>query len=198
MAERDERGTTIVEFLGVTLLVAAAVMVLLQMALWVWCRNVTVNAADEGARTAAELGRPLADGEARTRSVLHDGLGGSAARFAVHAAQDGDAVVVVAHRGRAEDRAVPAVVHRPGRGPGVRRGRARSREPDRERGSAIVEVAVLGSLVFGVLIHVLVVFGTLHRATLATSAAAREYGRAIVIADSEADAVRTRRRHRSR
>ena len=59
-----------------------------------------------------------------------------------------------------------------------------------ERGSAIVEVAVLGSLVFGVLIHVLVVFGTLHRATLATSAAAREYGRVIVIADSEADAVR--------
>ena len=59
-----------------------------------------------------------------------------------------------------------------------------------ERGSAIVEMAVLGSLVFGVLIHVLVVFGSLHRATLATSAAAREYGRAIVIADSEADAVR--------
>ena len=96
VAERDERGTTIVEFLGVTLLVGAAVMVLLQMAVWVWCRNVAVNAADEGARTAAELGRPLGDGEARTRSVLHDGLGGSAARFAVRAGQDGDAVVVEA------------------------------------------------------------------------------------------------------
>ena len=96
MGERDERGTTVVEFLGVTLLVAAAVLVLLQMALWVWCRNVTVNAADEGARTAAEVGRPLGDGEARTRSVLHDGLGGSAARFAVHATHDGDAVVVIA------------------------------------------------------------------------------------------------------
>jgi hypothetical protein len=59
-----------------------------------------------------------------------------------------------------------------------------------ERGSAIVEVAVLGSLVFGVLIHVLVVFGALHRATLATSAAAREYGRAIVIADTEPEAAR--------
>ena len=59
-----------------------------------------------------------------------------------------------------------------------------------ERGSAIVEVAVLGSLVFGVLIHVLVVFGALHRATLATSSAAREYGRAIVVSDSEAEAVR--------
>jgi hypothetical protein len=59
-----------------------------------------------------------------------------------------------------------------------------------ERGSAIVEVAVLGGLVFGVLIHVLVVFGALHRATLATSAAAREYGRVIVVADTEADAAR--------
>jgi hypothetical protein len=61
---------------------------------------------------------------------------------------------------------------------------------DRQRGSAIVEVAVLGSLIFGVLLHVLVVFGALHRATLATSAAAREYGRTIVVADSEAEAAR--------
>ena len=59
-----------------------------------------------------------------------------------------------------------------------------------QRGSAIVETAVLGSLVFGVLVHVLVVFGALHRATLATSAAAREFGRTIVVADSEADAAR--------
>ncbi len=59
-----------------------------------------------------------------------------------------------------------------------------------ERGSAVVEVAVLGSLIFGVLVHVLVVFGTLHRATLATSAAAREYGRVIVVAGSEVEAAR--------
>lgn len=59
-----------------------------------------------------------------------------------------------------------------------------------ERGTAIVEMAVLGSLVFGVLLNVIVVFGALHRATLATSAAARELGRAIVVADGEADAAR--------
>jgi hypothetical protein len=59
-----------------------------------------------------------------------------------------------------------------------------------EQGSAVVELAVLGSLVFGALIHVLVVFGALHRATLATSAAAREYGRAIVVADAEGEAAR--------
>jgi hypothetical protein len=59
-----------------------------------------------------------------------------------------------------------------------------------ERGSAVVEMAVLGSLIFGVLIHVIVVFGALHRATLATSAAAREYGRAVTIAESEPEAAR--------
>ena len=58
-----------------------------------------------------------------------------------------------------------------------------------ERGSAIVEMALLGSLIFGVLVNVVVIFGALHRATLATSAAAREYGRAIVVADSEAEAA---------
>ena len=58
-----------------------------------------------------------------------------------------------------------------------------------EAGTAVVEMAILGSLIFGVLIHVLVVFGSLHRATLATSAAAREYGRAIVVADTEAEAA---------
>jgi hypothetical protein len=60
---------------------------------------------------------------------------------------------------------------------------------DRERGSSIVEFAILGTLVFGVLVQAVVLFGVLHRATLATSAAAREYGRAVVVADSEAEAL---------
>jgi hypothetical protein len=59
---------------------------------------------------------------------------------------------------------------------------------DRERGSAIIEFAVLGTLIFGVLVHAVVLFGVVHRATLATSAAAREYGRAVVIADSADEA----------
>jgi len=51
-------------------------------------------------------------------------------------------------------------------------------------------MVVLGTLIFGVLVQAVVLFGTLHRATLATSAAAREYGRAIVLTDSGADAQR--------
>ena len=60
----------------------------------------------------------------------------------------------------------------------------------KERGSSIVEFTLLGTLVFGVLVQAVVLFGVLHRATLATSAAAREYGRVVVLADSPDDAMR--------
>src|SRR4051812_23160739 len=76
------------------LLGVAALMVLIQMSLWLWARNVTLNAADEGARAAPETGRPLAAGELRTRAVLADGLGRSARGFEVVASQDGDTVTV--------------------------------------------------------------------------------------------------------
>jgi hypothetical protein len=89
-----QRGATVVEFLGVTVLVAVALTVLLQLAMWLWTRNVVVNAVDEGARVAAESGREIGAGADRTRSVLHDGLGGSAARFEVAGMQAGDAVVI--------------------------------------------------------------------------------------------------------
>ncbi len=124
--------------------------------------------------------------------MLHDGLGGTAGGFRVEAGQDGDTVVV-----RATGRAPLIVPFLPdfqvdAEARGVRRGRGAPpvKLSPGERGSAVVEVAVLGSLVFGVLVHVLVVFGGLHRATLATSAAAREYGRAIVVAGSESEAAR--------
>ena len=59
-----------------------------------------------------------------------------------------------------------------------------------ERGSSIVEFSVLGVLGFGLLVQVVVLFGVLHRATLATSAAARALGRVVVLANSETDANR--------
>lgn len=101
---RSQCGATVVEFLGVMLLAALALLVLIQFSVWVWTRNVVVNAADEGARAAAESGRSPADGEARTHAVLHDGLGRAAVRFRVDASTVGDAVVV-----RAEGRA-PSIV----------------------------------------------------------------------------------------
>lgn len=60
--------------------------------------------------------------------------------------------------------------------------------PRAERGSSIIEFSVLGIFGFGLLLQVVVLFGLLHRATLATSAGAREVGRVVVLADSEAGA----------
>jgi hypothetical protein len=51
-----------------------------------------------------------------------------------------------------------------------------------------VEFAVLGTLIFGLLLETVVLFGVLHRATLATSAAARAVGRSATVASSASDA----------
>lgn len=98
MAERrgSERGSTTVEFLGVALLVIGALLAVAQMAVWVWARNVAMHAVHEGARVAAEAGRPVDDGTAMARALLHDALGGSAQRFAVDATTDSGAIVVAA------------------------------------------------------------------------------------------------------
>ncbi len=83
-----------IEFLAVTILTVVCLLVVVQMAIWVWARNVAVSAVHEGARTAAETGRPLDDGVVRTRSLLRDGLGSSGRAFVVEADQDGDSVAV--------------------------------------------------------------------------------------------------------
>lgn len=95
-----ESGATIVEFLAVSLLTVVCLLGVAQMAVWVWARNVAVSAVHEGARTAAETGRPVTDGTARTRVLIADGLGGGGRAFAVDAAQEGD-VIAVRARGRA-------------------------------------------------------------------------------------------------
>lgn len=82
-------------------------MTLVQLAVWVWARNVAVTAAYEGARTAAESQRDLEEGISKTQSVLHDGLGQRANLFEVQAAQEDEQIVVVT-RGRAP-RVVPFV-----------------------------------------------------------------------------------------
>ncbi len=83
-----------VEFLAVTILAVVCLLAVVQMAVWVWARNVAVTAVHEGARTAAEAGRPLGDGVVRTRAVLADGLGAGSRGFEVDIAQEGDTVAV--------------------------------------------------------------------------------------------------------
>jgi len=60
---------------------------------------------------------------------------------------------------------------------------------DREDGSAVVETAFLGSLIFGMIIQSIVLFGALQRAALATSAASREVGRVVVLSLGDPEAV---------
>ncbi|CAB4955519.1 unannotated protein [freshwater metagenome] len=58
-----------------------------------------------------------------------------------------------------------------------------------EDGSAVVETAFLGSLIFGLIIQSIVLFGTLQRAALATSAASREVGRVVVLSLGDPEAA---------
>jgi len=83
-----------IEFLAVTILTVMCLLAVAQMAVWVWARNVAVSAVHEGARTAAETGRPLDDGVLRTRTLLHDGLGSAGRGFEVDAAEAGDTVAI--------------------------------------------------------------------------------------------------------
>jgi TadE-like protein len=89
-----------VEFLAVAILVVVSLLGLAQMAVWVWARGVAVSAAHEGARTAAEAGRSIDVGVARTRSLLRDGLGASADRFRVES-DEADGVVALVAVGQA-------------------------------------------------------------------------------------------------
>ena len=83
-----------VEYLAVTILTVICLLGVAQLAIWVWARDVAVSAVHEGARTAAETGRPLGDGVTRTRALLGDGLGGQGRTFAVDVEEQGDTVAV--------------------------------------------------------------------------------------------------------
>ena len=91
---QGERGSTVVEFLAVTILTVVCLLGIAQLAVWVWARNVAVTAVHEGARTAAETGRPLSDGPRRARDVLEDGLGANGGRFSIDVAEVGGNVAV--------------------------------------------------------------------------------------------------------
>ena len=96
----DERGSSLVEFLGSALLIVLGLLALAQMSVWIWARGVTLNAAHEGARAAASLGASTESAVWQARGVLQDGLGVTGRRFAVDARR-GDGVVHVIVRGEA-------------------------------------------------------------------------------------------------
>jgi Flp pilus assembly protein TadG len=91
-------GSAVVEFALVSVIALTVALALIQLALFMWQRNVVMTALSDGARVAATSGRDAAEGREAACALLEQTLGDGCARVSVTAvAQDG--VVVVTGRG---------------------------------------------------------------------------------------------------
>ncbi|GAA4811287.1 TadE/TadG family type IV pilus assembly protein [Nocardioides caeni] len=77
---RDQRGSALVDFTLVAVLLLPLVLGLIQVALVLHVRTTLAAAASEGARLAATADRGPGDGVALTREQIEDALSGSYAR----------------------------------------------------------------------------------------------------------------------
>lgn len=100
---RDDRGSAVVDFTLVVVLVLGLFLGVLQLGLALHTRNVLVAAAQEGARVAAGADATEQDGVRRTRALIADALSErAAADMEVEARvvrRSGAAVVEVTVRG---------------------------------------------------------------------------------------------------
>lgn len=94
---RGERGSAVVDFVLVTVVLVPLFLGILQVALVLHVRNTLTSAASEGARYAATLDRPLGAGVERTRAQIRAAVAGRFAREvrAVPVVVDGVAAVRV-------------------------------------------------------------------------------------------------------
>jgi Flp pilus assembly protein TadG len=89
MRRRGDRGSAVVDFVLVLVVVVPLFLGIFQVALVLHVRNTLTAAASEGARYAATVDRPVDAGAARTREQI---AGAIAARFA-HDVRAGSATV---------------------------------------------------------------------------------------------------------
>jgi Flp pilus assembly protein TadG len=80
VAPRDDRGSAIVEFTVVGVLLTVLFLAVLQLGLALHVRNTLAASAAEGARYAANADRDPIDGEAVARQLIRDSLADSFAR----------------------------------------------------------------------------------------------------------------------
>jgi Flp pilus assembly protein TadG len=78
-AMSDERGSAVVEFTLVSVVLVGLFLGVLQVGLVLHVRNTLVACAAEGARYAANADRDLADGEARTAALIVESLSADSA-----------------------------------------------------------------------------------------------------------------------
>jgi Flp pilus assembly protein TadG len=71
---RDQRGSAVVEFTLVSVVLVGLFLAVLQIGLVLHVRNTLVACAAEGARYAANADRGLADGEALTAALIAESL----------------------------------------------------------------------------------------------------------------------------
>jgi Flp pilus assembly protein TadG len=71
---RDARGSAVVEFTLVSVVLVGLFLAVLQVGLVLHVRNTLVACAAEGARYAANADRGLADGESRTAALIAESL----------------------------------------------------------------------------------------------------------------------------
>lgn len=77
---RGQRGSAVVDFVLVLVVLVPIVLGILQVALVLLVRNTLASAASEGARYAATIDRGPADGVSRTRSQIEGAISGRFAR----------------------------------------------------------------------------------------------------------------------
>ena len=77
---RSSRGSAVVDFVLVLVVLIPLFLGILQVGLVLLVRNTLANAAVEGARYAASLDRDLAAGEQRTRDQVQGAISGRFAR----------------------------------------------------------------------------------------------------------------------
>lgn len=75
-----DRGSAVVDFVLVTIILVPLVLGIVQLALVLYVRNTLASAASEGARYAATLGHEPGDGKARARRQIAGVLSGRYAR----------------------------------------------------------------------------------------------------------------------
>jgi len=106
MAPRDERGSAVVDFVLVMLILIPMFLGVLQVALVLHVRNTLTAAASEGARFGAQHGHTPDDAVSRTRQQISGALSGRFARDLTSDIEVVDGVPMVVVRARAE---VPAL-----------------------------------------------------------------------------------------
>ena len=75
-ARTGERGAAVTEFTLVSVMALAVTLGVVQLALFLYQRNVVMSAASEGARVAASFDRELADGTIAANELIQQTFGG--------------------------------------------------------------------------------------------------------------------------